>query len=79
MTNDPHAQAETRARNRYIVLNAVRFGGLAMLMIGLAMARGVMDGPYWLGVGLAVAGLLDFFFVPRLLARGWASQDDTRR
>jgi hypothetical protein len=79
MTRDTREQAEAQARNRYIALNAVRFGGLAMLMIGLAMARGVIEGPYWLGVGLAVAGLLDFFFVPRLLARGWSSQDDTRQ
>lgn len=79
MSRDTREQAETRARNRYIVLNAIRFGGLAMLMIGLAIARGVIEAPYWLGVGLAVVGLLDFFFAPRLVARGWASQDDTRR
>ena len=70
---------DAQARNRYIALNAVRFGGLAMLMIGLAIARGVIAAPYWLGVALAVIGLLDFFFGPRLLARGWASQDDRRR
>jgi hypothetical protein len=58
-----------RRASRYIVLNAVRFSGLAMLMIGIAIARGVIDAPYWLGVALAVAGLLDFFFAPRLLAR----------
>lgn len=76
MSRSPREVAEAQARNRYIVLNAVRIGGLAMLMIGLAMARGVIGGPYWLGVALAVAGLIDFFFAPRLLARGWASQDD---
>jgi hypothetical protein len=76
MSRSPREIAEAQARGRYIVLNAVRFSGLAMLMIGLAIARGVIDAPYWLGVALAVAGLLDFFFAPRLLARGWASQDD---
>jgi hypothetical protein len=72
-------QAEAQARNRYIVLNVVRLGGLAMLMIGIAIARGVIEAPYWLGVGLALVGLLDFFFGPRLLARGWSSRGDTRR
>ncbi|MEE4317638.1 MAG: hypothetical protein V2I74_11725 [Erythrobacter sp.] len=72
-------QDDAQTRNRYLVLNAVRVGGLAMLMLGLAIARGVIDAPYWLGVSLAVVGLLDFFFGPRLLARGWSSQGNTRR
>lgn len=65
------AADEARARQRFIILNAVRIGGLVMLLAGIAMARGVIPGPYALGAGLAVAGLLDFYFGPRLLARSW--------
>lgn len=63
--------AETRARQRFIILNVIRLGGLAVLLFGIAMARGVVAGPYWLGVILALAGLLDFYFGPRMLARSW--------
>lgn len=70
---------EVRARQRYIILNAVRIGGLGMLLVGVAIARGVVDGPYALGVVLAVAGLLDFFFLPRLLARRWKTGDRDAR
>lgn len=70
---------EVLARQRYVILNMVRIGGLAMLLVGVAIARGVVDGPYVLGVVLAVAGLLDFFFVPRLLARRWKAGDRDAR
>lgn len=70
---------ERRARRRYIVLNAVRFGGLAMVILGIAMARGAVDAPYALGVVLAVAGLLGFYFGPRQLARTWKARDRTQQ
>ncbi len=70
---------EVRARQRYVILNVVRIGGLVMLLLGIAIARGVVDGPYALGVVLAVAGLLDFFFAPRLLARRWKAGDRDAR
>lgn len=72
------AADETRARQRFIILNAVRIGGLGMLLAGIAIARGVIPGPYALGAALAVAGLLDFYFGPRLIARSWKADDKDR-
>ena len=62
---------EETARRRYIAMNAVRIGGIAVLLIGLMIARNVIGGPWWLGAFLAVAGLLAFFFLPTLMVRRW--------
>jgi uncharacterized membrane protein YhaH (DUF805 family) len=66
---------EETARKRYIAMNAVRIGGIAVLLLGLAMARGVVPGPWWLGAFLAVDGLLAFFFLPTLMVRRWKRAD----
>lgn len=69
---------EETARKRYMAMNAVRIGGIAVLLIGVAMTRGVVPGPWWLGAFLAVDGLLAFFFAPRLLVRHWKKADGER-
>lgn len=69
MSQSERAAAETRARNGYLVITALRFSGIALVMLGLAIARGLIDLPWALGAGIAVAGLLEFFFLPRLVAR----------
>ncbi|MBV7264943.1 hypothetical protein [Erythrobacter ani] len=66
-------ERETLARKRYFILNTVRIGALAAVILGIAIARAVVDLPYALGVVLAVVGLLAFFFAPRTLARRWKS------
>lgn len=62
---------ENLARRRFAVLNVIRLGGLALVMFGLAITQGVIDLPRELGIALALIGLFDFFFVPRLFARRW--------
>ncbi|QUL36633.1 hypothetical protein [Erythrobacter sp. JK5] len=66
---------EARAKRRYFILGGVRFGSLAVLLMGLMIARAVIDAPYALGIALTVAGLLAFFFVPPLLAKSWKAND----
>ena len=69
--------AEATARSRFMVLNAVRIGALVMVMLGIAIVQEAIDLPYALGVVLAVAGLVEFLFVPPLLATRWqASEKD---
>ncbi len=63
--------AETLAAKRYFLLNAVRIGSLGAVILGIAAARNIVDLPYWLGVILAFAGLVTFYFGPRFLARRW--------
>jgi hypothetical protein len=75
MTRSPHEAAEAEARQRYIILNAARFSGIALVMLGLAIARGLLPLPWLVGAVLAVAGLLEFFFLPRVIARRWKASD----
>jgi hypothetical protein len=74
------ADDEARARQRYLVLNAVRLSGLGLVLFGIVIARGVQpfDVPWVVGVIIAVAGLLEFFFLPRLMARRWKRESDPR-
>lgn len=69
---------EETARRRYIAMNVARIGGIAVLLIGLMIARGLVDGPWWLGTALAVGGLLGFFFLPTLMVRRWKRGDAQR-
>lgn len=71
--------AEARARNGYFVLNAVRLSGIGLVLLGLAIARGLIDLPFSVGAVLAVLGLLEFFFLPRIIAQAWKARDDGRR
>ncbi|MFN4039001.1 MAG: hypothetical protein ACK4IB_06670 [Erythrobacter sp.] len=68
-------QEETRARQRYLIMNVARLGGVALLMFGIAITQGVVDLPFSLGVVLAMIGFVDFFALPLVLARAWKSQD----
>ncbi len=74
------ADNEARARQRFLVLNAVRFSGMALVLFGIVIARGVLpfDVPWVVGVVIAVVGLVEFFFLPRLIARRWKSEGDQR-
>lgn len=66
---------EAQAKRRFAVLNAMRLGGLALVMFGLAITQGVIDLPRELGMGIAVIGLLDFFLLPRLLSKRWRTEE----
>ncbi|WP_298336863.1 hypothetical protein [uncultured Erythrobacter sp.] len=66
---------EVVAAKRYTLMNLVRIGAVISVILGIAVAQGAVDLPYALGVVLAVAGLLAFFFVPPLLVRRWKAGD----
>lgn len=76
----PREADERAARNRYLIMNAARIGGLAMLLIGIAMARNAPHlSPKWIvGAGMAVAGMLEFFFLPPIIAKRWKAADRQR-
>jgi hypothetical protein len=61
------------ARNRWMVINAVRIAGVAMVLVGILGVRGVIAYPAVAGYVLIVAGLFDIFAVPLILARKWRS------
>ena len=61
------------ARNRWLVIQAVRTGGVVMVLVGILGLRGVIEYPAVAGYILLVVGLLDVFAVPLFLARKWRS------
>ena len=69
--------AEARARNGFIIINLVRFSGVALVMLGFAIVRGVIDLPYAVGAVIAVVGFFEVFFLPRFIARRWNAGDRT--
>lgn len=75
MTQSPRATEDARARTGHIIITAVRFGGIAMVMLGFAIVRGIIDLPYAVGAVIAVLGFFEIFFLPRVIARRWNAGD----
>lgn len=71
----PPTHDEVVAAKRYTVMNLVRLGSILALVLGIAIAQGVVDLPYALGVVLAVAGVIAFFFGPPMLVKRWKAGD----
>ncbi len=70
--------AAARERNGFIIINLVRFSGVALVMLGFAIVRGVSDLPYAVGAVIAVVGFFEVFFLPRFIARRFKAGDGTR-
>ncbi len=79
MSRSQREIADTQARQRLVVLTVLRFSGIALVMAGFAIVRGLIDLPWAVGAVLAVVGMLEFFFLPRFIARRWNAGDDKRR
>ena len=69
---------ETPARNRLLAYTAVRFGGVAIFLLGIAIIyTNLLRQGGWpqLGAIVAIMGVIDAFFAPRILKRAWDRQD----
>ena len=64
---------EQLARRRFTILSLVRLSGAAFLTVGLLSVAGKIVVPQLGGFVLIAAGLSNFLFVPRHLARKWKS------
>ncbi len=62
--NDP-------ARGRFMVLQALRLSGVAMIVLGLMIINDVIDLPRIAGYLLAIVGAFDALIAPNILARSW--------
>jgi hypothetical protein len=67
---------ETRARNRFWVLNAIRLGGVLLVMLGIAIRMEKIAYPQVAAYFFVVMGLVEFFFIPRLLKAHWRTRDE---
>ena len=59
------------ARARWMAINVLGLGGVAMVNAGMLGTRQVLEIPVIAAYALIAIGLLDIFLVPRLLARKW--------
>lgn len=65
-------------RKRLLIYSLVRFGGIAIFFLGLAIIyTGLVRPGGWpqLGAIVAILGVVDAFFAPRLLKRAWDEED----
>jgi hypothetical protein len=66
------------ARQRLLIYSLVRFGGLAIFFLGIAIIyTGLVRPGGWpqLGAVIAILGVIDSVLAPRLLKRAWDKQD----
>ena len=67
---------ESKARERFILLNLARLAGIAMVLAAIAMSQLASNIPSLLTIGLGLSGLAVFFFWPRKLASQWKTEDE---
>jgi len=73
---------EALFRKRLLIYSLVRFGGLAIFFLGVAiMYTNLLRQGGWPQVGAVVAilGIIDAFFAPRILKNAWDQQDRERQ
>ena len=61
-------------RTRFFLLHLARLAGVALVVSGLLVLEGQIALPRAAGWALLVAGIVDVFVVPQLLARKWQSR-----
>jgi hypothetical protein len=65
-------------RKRLLLYSLVRAGGVVIFLVGVAIIyTGIVRRGGWpqLGAVVAILGVLDSFFAPRLLKRHWDRRD----
>ena len=65
-------------RQRLLIYTLVRFGGIAIFLVGVAIFyTNLVRVGGWpqLGAVVAIVGVVDAFFAPRLLKRAWDKED----
>jgi hypothetical protein len=70
-------EKEKLARQRFMMLNIIRFIGVACTFAGVANIAGKLfaDLTPYLGYVLLLNGVVDVLLAPMLLKRAWANQD----
>ena len=76
------ADDEALWRKRLLIYSLVRFGGLAIFFLGIAIAYTDFLRPGgWPQVGaiVAIMGVIDALFAPKVLKQSWDRQDQENR
>ena len=70
---------DDKARQRLLIYTLVRFGGLMIFFLGIAIMYTNLARPGgWpqLGAVVAIMGVIDAMFAPLLLKRAWDREDE---
>jgi hypothetical protein len=70
---DDRELVDSRARNRFLVINLMRAAGVAMILFGIAIVQRLVTLPAIAGYVLIGLGLVETFVTPQVLARMWSS------
>jgi membrane protein implicated in regulation of membrane protease activity len=73
---------EARSQKRLLAYSALRLGGLAIFLLGIAiMYTDLLRPGGWPQAGaiVVIIGVIDALLAPRLLKRAWDRQDQERR
>ncbi|QZP08016.1 hypothetical protein [Caenibius sp. WL] len=64
------------ARARFFAMQAMRLGGLMMVIAALLGLNGVLPVPPVAAWPLLIVGLIEIFVIPQILARHWRTIDE---
>lgn len=62
-------------KQRFLAIQMMRLMGLALVILGVLIAGGKVDLPVLIGYVFVAIGLIDFFVMPKMLARRWRTPD----
>lgn len=62
---------DNRARTRFMIIQLMRLGGVALVVFSLLVINRVLTLPDIIGWPLLAIGLIEIFVIPRMLARIW--------
>ena len=73
MADDPKQQQKDPAFARFMLIQLSRLVGIVMVLAGLAMANGVIGPDPVVGYGLILAGMVETFVIPVIMAKQFRS------
>lgn len=78
--NEPNLLDDPLALRRHLLISLFRFAMVGVVMGGIALTYGRISAlsvfPQWVGIPLALGGMVGFFYGPKFLASGWTSPAD---
>lgn len=60
-------------KQRFMAMQMMRLMGAVLAILGVLIAGGKVDLPVLIGYVFVAIGLVDFFVMPKILARRWKS------
>jgi hypothetical protein len=72
--DDREQAEEAKAKRRFLLINLMRFAGVAMILFGIAIIQRLVGLPEIAGYVLIIMGFGETFVVPQMLARAWSTK-----